>query len=73
MMKPKKHRKAILKAITWRAISSTALFIIMWIWSADFTLATSLTAVDAAVKLILYYLHELAWQDKSKYLYKPTN
>ena len=73
MTKRKKHRKAVFKSITWRLISSTALFAMMWVWSADLTFASSLTAVDAVIKMILYYLHELAWQDKSKYLYRSKD
>ena len=73
MTKRKKHRKAILKSITWRLISSTALFATMWIWSADLKFASGLTAIDAVVKMILYYLHELAWQNKSKYIYRGNH
>lgn len=62
----KNQKKAILKTISWRIISSAALFIISYYYTDSMTASTSLTAADAVIKTIIYYFHELAWQGKMK-------
>ena len=62
------NKKAILKTITWRSISSISFFFIVLFWSDSYKLAGSLTLVDAVVKTVLYYIHELAWQGRGKFL-----
>ena len=70
MRKGKNNRKALTKAITWRMISTSTTFLMIYIWFGEWELATGFALVEAVVKFAEYYLHELAWQGKMK-SYKP--
>lgn len=65
-MMNKNHKKALAKTITWKLISSTVFFLIVWLGGLDLSKAGTLTLIDFVVKTILMYGHELAWQGKMK-------
>ena len=60
------HKKALLKTLSWRAISSTSFFLVVWIYGVDLQASIMLTVADAVFKSALFYGHELAWQGKLK-------
>ena len=62
----KNQRKAVAKTLTWRLVSSVALFVMAFIYTESVSSATSFTLIDAGIKTFLYYMHELAWQGKLK-------
>jgi uncharacterized membrane protein len=57
--------KSIAKAITWRLIASTTTFFLtLYIFGDDPLAAQKATGVagaEAVIKMILYFLHERAW------------
>jgi uncharacterized membrane protein len=48
--------------MTWRAGGLAVTFSIAWAVTGQLDLAASLGAVDTAVKLFAFYVHERAWQ-----------
>ena len=49
------------KAMTWRIVATTTTVIIVGIVTGEWAIAGGVGAVDAAVKMVLYYLHERVW------------
>lgn len=56
------HLRSFLKGLTWRIIATGTLVAAAWWYTGDPTLAFSFGAVEFVAKLLLYYLHERAWQ-----------
>ena len=59
-------KKALIKSVTWRVISTSTSFVIAFLIFGSWRLAGGYAALDAVVKFALYYLHELGWQGKLK-------
>jgi len=56
------HLRSILKGITWRFIATGTIIAIAYFKTGDVTLALEIGAIEFVLKLMLYYLHERAWQ-----------
>ena len=56
------HLRSILKGLTWRVIASTTIIGIAYFSTGNFSLAFEIGFIEFFVKLLLYYLHERAWQ-----------
>ncbi|MFO7755999.1 MAG: DUF2061 domain-containing protein [Bacteroidales bacterium] len=58
--------KSIFKAITWRLIASATTFALayMFFYSDPFAAekATGIAVAEAAIKMVLYFFHERAWE-----------
>ena len=53
--------RSIVKTISWRFTGSFATFLISYLISGDFTVATSIAFVQIIANTLLYYLHERVW------------
>lgn len=70
------HKRHIAKTITWRIVASLTTFILAYAFFRDDSQAVSkasgVAIAEAAIKMVMYYLHERAWYrsdfglDKSK-------
>ncbi len=56
------HLRSILKGLTWRIIASTTILIITYLTTGEMETAVTVAGIEFFVKLLLYYLHERAWQ-----------
>ena len=56
------HLRSIVKAFSWRFVSTCTTFAIVYIVTGELSLATSIAGVEVVIKMILYYFHERAWQ-----------
>lgn len=56
------HLRSILKGLTWRVIATGTIIAIAYFKTGDVTLALEIGAIEFFIKLLLYYLHERAWQ-----------
>lgn len=54
--------RSVLKALSYRAIGTLATFAITFAVTGEFVTAAAVGGVEPVVKLIVYYLHERAWQ-----------
>ena len=55
------HTRSFAKAITWRLTGSIDTFIISFVVTNRLVLAGSIAATELITKIVLYYLHERAW------------
>lgn len=58
MVHPKRH---LAKAITWRVIASLITAIVAWWITDSFEIGAAIFSIDAAIKIVLYYIHERIW------------
>ncbi len=56
------HLRSILKGLTWRLVATTTIIIIAYFSIGDISIALEIGFIEFFVKLLLYYLHERAWQ-----------
>ena len=56
------HLRSVLKGLTWRVVATTTIIIIAKITTGSTELAFTIGGIEFFVKLLLYYLHERAWQ-----------
>jgi len=56
------HMRSVLKALSWRIVATVATFAIAYIVTHDPATAGKIAAVEVIAKLVIYYLHERAWQ-----------
>jgi uncharacterized membrane protein len=59
-MQEKRYR-SIVKGITWRIVATIDTFFISWLITRQIKFAISISLVEVITKLLLYYLHERAW------------
>lgn len=53
--------RSILKAISWRIIGTLDTIFIAWFLSGEITLAFSIGSLELVTKMVLYFIHERAW------------
>lgn len=56
------HLRSVLKGLTWRLVATTTIVVIAYFTTGDISLALEIGFIEFFVKLLLYYLHERAWQ-----------
>ncbi len=55
------HLRSILKAASWRTTGTIDTFILSFFFTGSLKLAGSIAFTEVATKLVLFYLHERAW------------
>jgi uncharacterized membrane protein len=55
-----RHR-SLAKAASWRLTGTLDTIAVSWIVTGRFTIAISIGGVEVFTKMLLYYLHERAW------------
>jgi adenylylsulfate kinase len=55
------NKQACIKLLTWRFAGSAVTFGLVYVFSGSPVIAASLCAIEIAIKLVLYALHEAAW------------
>ena len=56
------HGRALVKAITWRAIGTADTFLWSWLITHEPVSAGAIAGTEVLTKIILYYLHERVWR-----------
>ena len=56
------HARSILKGITWRILATATTVTIAFFITGDVQSALTIGGIEFFGKLLLYYLHERAWQ-----------
>ena len=59
---PESHLRSLLKGLTWRVVATTTIVVIAYQTTGSTELAFTIGGIEFFVKLLLYYLHERAWQ-----------
>ena len=55
------HARSVAKAVSWRATGTLDTFLISWLITGTAALAGGIAATEVATKVVLFYLHERAW------------
>ncbi len=58
-------RRHFAKALTWRISASVITAIIAYLIVGSYTIALAILAIDSAIKIAWYYLHERLWYKTS--------
>ena len=58
------YTKALFKTISWRILATTDTFLISWLLTGTVAIAAGIASLEVITKMVLYYLHELAWERK---------
>ena len=53
--------RSIVKSLSWRTVGTIDTIFISWIITGKLTLAVSIGSVELVTKVVLYFLHERAW------------
>lgn len=56
-----KKRRSVVKTISWRTIGTIDTIIISWIVVGNINFAVTIGGVELFTKMLLYFLHERAW------------
>jgi len=55
------NKRSLIKTISWRITGSFATFLISYIVSGSFAMASSIAAIQVTANTILYFIHERIW------------
>lgn len=58
--------KSLVKSISWRIVGTIDTIIISFIITGQISMALSIGSVEVVSKILLYYLHERAWEKATK-------
>lgn len=53
--------RSVVKAISWRIIGTLDTILISWLVTGTLTVAISIGSIELITKMVLYFLHERAW------------
>ena len=56
-----KKRRTLVKTLTWRFSATLTTVAIVWAFTGRLDIAASVGGVEIVLKMLLYYLHERAW------------
>lgn len=60
-MKYAKHKRSLVKTITWRVSATLITMILVLMFVNDLTIALSVGLIETFVKMFAYYVHERIW------------
>jgi len=60
------HTRSIVKTISWRILATLTTITLVYIFIGDVTIALSVGGIEVFLKMLIYFLHERAW-DKIKF------
>jgi uncharacterized membrane protein len=56
------HLRSLLKAVSYRVTGTITTAVLVLMLTGDMAIALTIGAVEPAIKVLIYYLHERAWQ-----------
>lgn len=56
-----KHHRSVIKAVSWRTVGTIDTMVISYFVTGNLIWAISIGSIEVLTKLVLYYLHERAW------------
>ncbi|CAK0759686.1 DUF2061 domain-containing protein [Gammaproteobacteria bacterium] len=63
--------RSFLKAVSWRITGTLATFFVSWVIVGTAVIAATIAAGEIVAKLVLYWLHERAWNRTTWGRHKP--
>lgn len=56
-----KNVRSLVKSITWRVVATLTTILLVFLFTGNIVVSTSVGALEFLVKTIIYYLHERVW------------
>lgn len=56
-----RKRRSVVKTISWRTVGTIDTILISWLIIGDINFAVTIGGVELFTKMMLYFLHERAW------------
>ncbi len=56
-----KPYRSVVKTVSWRALGTLDTIVISYIITGSLGMAASIGSIELVTKMVLYYLHERAW------------
>lgn len=56
-----KLKRSLVKTVSWRVVGTIATIVISYLITGTLTLAFSIGIIELVSKLVLYFIHERAW------------
>ncbi len=53
--------RSLAKALSWRVLGSLDTMLLSWFFTQEVAVAVAIGLTEVATKMVLYYLHERAW------------
>jgi uncharacterized membrane protein len=53
--------RSLAKAVSWRVTGSIDTMLLSWFFTGNLTIAAAIGLTEVVTKMVLYYLHERAW------------
>lgn len=66
------HYRSVIKTISWRTVGTLDTIIVSYFITGNLVMAVSIGTIEVITKMILYYLHERAWDRTNFGRVKPT-
>lgn len=54
--------RSVLKAVSYRIVGTVTTWLLAWFVTGDTRIAFAIGALEPIAKMVIYYLHERAWQ-----------
>ena len=58
--------KSFVKSVSWRVVGTMDTIVISYLVTGQLSMALSIGSVEVVSKILLYYLHERAWEKATK-------
>jgi uncharacterized membrane protein len=58
--------KSFIKSISWRIVGTLDTMVISFFVTGQLVMAISIGSIEVVTKIVLYYLHERAWESATK-------
>ena len=56
-----KNVRSLAKSITWRAVATLTTILLVYLFTGNIVLSTSVGALELLVKTAIYFIHERVW------------
>ncbi len=67
------HLRSMVKSISWRIVATVTTISIVYLFSGDAAFALSVGGVEIIAKLLIFFLHDRAWNLSSWGIKKPES
>lgn len=56
-----KNVRSLAKSVTWRVVATLTTILLVYLFTGNVVLSTSVGALELLVKTVIYYMHERVW------------
>ena len=56
------HLRSLMKSFSWRIVATLTTGIIAYVITGSYEAAIAIGAIEFVIKIVVYYLHERAWE-----------